>query len=253
MVAVADDPTETAARLAAAQRDNPDAALAVHTVPGGTDARLAAALRAAGATRFPLFGYLDAGAAAAPPAEATLAALGVGKPSDLLLILAPTILADQLSSDPAATGLGAYRLALHDAGFPLVTVVELVTDGELLVFATTSGKSLEGLKEALWAAAEDAGIRLRDPGDLRRQPIEVSAAPDLDPLHDVVLSRLRAEPRCSVTDLRTVALTDTVYRAADANRVVAELLSAGAVLRTPEHGRLGGDVMISLAEPAGRT
>jgi hypothetical protein len=49
----------------------------------------------------------------------------------------------------------------------------------------------------------------------------------------------------TVTDLRTYALTETVYRAADATRVVQALLTAGAVTRRPEHGRLGGDVVVS--------
>jgi predicted transcriptional regulator len=49
----------------------------------------------------------------------------------------------------------------------------------------------------------------------------------------------------TVAELRTFALTETVYRAADANRVVQSLITTGAVRREPEHGRLGGDVLIS--------
>jgi hypothetical protein len=47
-----------------------------------------------------------------------------------------------------------------------------------------------------------------------------------------------------VTELRNLALTETVYRAADATRVLQTLLSSGVVGRDPEHGRLGGDVII---------
>jgi hypothetical protein len=42
-------------------------------------------------------------------------------------------------------------------------------------------------------------------------------------------------------------LTDTIFRASDAVRVVTALISAGTVVRTPERGRLSGDVVIRLA------
>jgi hypothetical protein len=42
-------------------------------------------------------------------------------------------------------------------------------------------------------------------------------------------------------------MTETVYRAADATRVVQGLLAAGSVTRQPEHGRLGGDVVITVS------
>jgi hypothetical protein len=50
-----------------------------------------------------------------------------------------------------------------------------------------------------------------------------------------------------VTELRTFALTETVYRAADATRVLQTLLTAGSVTRRPQSGRLGGDVVIGAA------
>ena len=50
-----------------------------------------------------------------------------------------------------------------------------------------------------------------------------------------------------MTELRTFALTGTIYRAADATRVLQALLAAGSVTRRPEHGRLGGDVVIAAA------
>jgi hypothetical protein len=49
-----------------------------------------------------------------------------------------------------------------------------------------------------------------------------------------------------VTELRTFALTSTVYRAADATRVLHTMIESGAVTRQPPAGRLGGDVVISL-------
>lgn len=281
MVAVADDAAVTARRLSGVQQPaGSSAALVVHTVPGGTDARLAVALQAAAAARVPLFGYLDASAAAVPPALATVAALSVGKPAEVLLVLAPTVLprlaaapeagtdGDRLFGDAGWRAVGAqpaghrvaflvdcYRAALRSAGFPLATAVELViedaADGELLVFATTSGKALEGFKEALWAADEFAGVRYRDPGDPDRHPIDISLSPHPGPLRRELLAHLQVAGACTVTELRTYALTETVYRAADVNRVLTGMLAAGTVRRDPEHGRLGGDVTITPAAPTG--
>jgi hypothetical protein len=53
--------------------------------------------------------------------------------------------------------------------------------------------------------------------------------------------------QATVTELRTFTLTETVYRAADAVRVLHALIDSGAVTRNPEHGRLGGDVVIAAA------
>jgi hypothetical protein len=233
MVAVGDDVTEVGRRLAAAQRDaGAGAGLAVLPVGGGTDERLPVALKAAGASRVPLMGYLDATTAGAPPTVTTVAAVAAGKPADVLLALPPGS-----SADP-------YR----GLGFPLVTAAELATGpepGEVIVFATTSAKSLESFKEALWAVDEFAGVRLRDPADPERRLIDIALHPDPGPLRRELLAHLAGAGSATVTELRTFALTETVYRAADATRVLHALVDAGAVRREPAHGRLGGDVVIS--------
>jgi hypothetical protein len=236
MVAVGDDMTAVAARLDAVKAV--EAGLTVHTIPGGTDARLAVALQAAGAARVPLLGFLDASAASGPPAPATIAALAAGKPAEILLTLAPGAVPD----------VDAYRTELRAAGFPLAAAVELVgrTGEQLMVFGTGLGKSLEGFKETLWAVDDYAGVRYRDPGDPERHLIDISLNPHPGPLRRELLHHLGAVGAATVTELRTFALTETVYRAADATRVVQALLTAGAVHRQPEHGRLGGDVVIAL-------
>jgi hypothetical protein len=213
------------------------AGITVHAVSGGTDERLPVALKAAGAARVPLLGFLDASAATAPPMPDTVAALAAGKPAEALLVLAPG----------AVTDLDGYRADLRTAGFPLVTAVELATGeepGELLVYATTLGKNLEAFKETLWAVDEFAGVRYRDPGDPERHLIDISFTPHPGPLRRELLGHLAAVGEATVTELRTYALTDTIYRAADATRVIQTLLGSGAVSRRPEHGRLGGDVVI---------
>jgi hypothetical protein len=75
--------------------------------------------------------------------------------------------------------------------------------------------------------------------------MDIALEPNPGALRREILQRLRAGD-LSVTELKRFALTDTVYRAADAQKVIAALLSSGALRRTPAEGRLGGDVVISL-------
>jgi hypothetical protein len=234
MVAVGDDFTEVGRRLTAAQRDaGAGAGLAVLPVGGGTDERLPVALKAAGASRVPLMGFLDATTAGEPPAVTTVAAIAAGKPADVLLAL------------PPGSPIDPYR----SLGFPLLTAAELATGpepGEVVAFATTSAKSLESFKEALWEVDEFAGVRLRDPADPERHLIDISLNPHPGPLRRELLAHLAGAGSATVTELRTFALTETVYRAVDATRVLHALVDAGAVRREPAHGRFGGDVVISL-------
>ena len=238
MVALGEDVTEVGELLAGAQREAGAAAgLTVHAMPGGTDARLAVALKAVGAARVPLLAFLDATGAGGPPQPGTVAALTAGKPAEAVIVV------------PAA-GFAAddYRAELRDAGFPLVAAVELATGedpGEVLVYATQSGRNLESFKDVLWAVDEYAGVRYRDPGDPERHLIDISLSPHPGPLRRELLAHLSDVDAATVTELRTFALTETVYRAADATRVVQALLAAGSVTRRPEHGRLGGDVVIA--------
>ncbi|MFC4064614.1 hypothetical protein [Actinoplanes subglobosus] len=232
MVAVGDDVTGLGQRLGVAQRDAGAAAgLAVLPVGGGTDERLPVALKAAGASRVPLMGFLDATGASAPPAVTTVSAIAAGRPAEVLLVL------------PPGADIDPYR----GLGLPLLTVAELATGpepGETVAFATTSGKSLETFKEALWAVDEFAGVRLRDPADPERHLIDISLNPDPGPLRREMTAHLERVGEATVAELRTFALTETVYRAADATRVLHTLIDSGAVAREPAHGRLGGDVLI---------
>ncbi|OJF15786.1 hypothetical protein [Couchioplanes caeruleus] len=212
------------------------AGLSVLGVPGRTEDSWGAALKAAGASRVPVLGFLDATAVSEPPGAAMLTALAAGKPAEVIVVV------------PGSSPVPQARDDLRQAGFPLVAAVELaVSDepGEILLYATTLGKSLEAFKDLLWAVDEYAGVRYRDPGDPERHLIDISLSPHPGPLRRELLAHLREEGEASVTNLRTFALTETVYRAADATRVLHTLLDAGTVTRRPEHGRLGGDVIIS--------
>ncbi|SCL56612.1 hypothetical protein [Micromonospora chersina] len=233
VLVLADGGAELPARLGAAEATLP-ADVAVHVVPGSPD-RLPVALKAAGAAGAPLFTVVDGG----EPDAALLAAAASGRPAEVLLVTAPG---------------RSLRPALTAAGFPLVTEVELVPadDGpaRLLGYATGSDRGLETVKDALWAVDEYAGVRYRDPADPAGRLLDISLDPEPGPLRRELLAELaRSGPR-TVTELRRFAATSTVYRAADANRALTSLLAAGAVTRDPEHGRLGGDVVIS-AGPGG--
>jgi hypothetical protein len=212
------------------------AGLTVHSMGGGTEKMVPAAIRATGASRVPLLGFLDA-SATDTPGPATLAALTTGKPAEALVVL------------PAGTPGEDCRAALHTAGFPLVAAVELALSdepGPIVVYATELGKNLESFKEQLWAVDEFAGVRYRDPRDPERHMLDISLNPHPGPLKRELLTHLAESGPRTVTDLRTYALTETVYRASDATRVLHALLDAGSVSRRPEHGRLGGDVEICL-------
>ncbi|WP_319460855.1 hypothetical protein [Micromonospora sp. RTP1Z1] len=205
--------------------------VAVHVVPGHPD-RLPVALKAAGAAGAPLLTVVDGG----EPTPALLAAVTTGRPAELLLITEP-------GRSP--------RPALTAAGFPLVTEVDLVpADGSparLFAYATGSDRGLEAVKDALWAVDEYAGVRYRDPADPAGRLLDITLEPEPGPLRRELLAELaRSGPR-TVTELRRFTLTSTVYRAADATRALTSLLTSGAVARDPEHGRLGGDVLISAA------
>ncbi|MCW3839111.1 hypothetical protein ONA70_03245 [Micromonospora yasonensis] len=233
VLVLAEGGADLPARLGAAEAGLP-ADVAVHVVPGHPD-RLPVALKAAGAAGAPLLAVVDGGA----PDPALLAAVATGRPAELLLVTAPG---------------RPVRQALAAAGFPLVTEVELVpAEGgaaRLLAYASGSDRSLEAVKDALWAVDEYAGVRYRDPADPAGRLLDISLAPDPGPLRRELLAELaRSGPR-TVTELRRFTATSTVYRAADANRALTSLLASGAVTRDPEHGRLGGDAVISTA-PAG--
>lgn len=230
MLVLADGTEDLPGRLGPVESALP-AEVAVHVVPGHPD-RLPVALKAAGAAGAPLLTFVDGG----EPAPAVLAAAAAGRPAELLLV----------------TDAGrSLRPALTAAGFPLVTEVELVpaagSPARLVAFGTGSDRSLEAVKDALWALDEYAGVRYRDPADPARRLLNITLHPDPGPLRRELLAELaRSGPR-TVTELRRWTVTSTVYRAADANRALTSLLGSGAVRRDPAHGRLSGDVVISAA------
>lgn len=234
----------------------------VHPVAGGVD-RLPVALRAAGAAGAPLLAYLDAGHGPAP-AAVTLAALATGRPAEVLLALGGPA-RDGWRRPPGPDGTPHRELAA-ETGLALATEVELVADGtaaqapggsgersELVAFATSAGRRLEAFKDAMWAVDEYAGVRYRDPGDPVGHLLDISLSPHPGPLRRELLARLAEVGAATVAELREFTMTRTVYRAADANRVLTALVAAGQLGREPPHGRLGGDVVVARAGADGDT
>jgi hypothetical protein len=231
MVVVAAEPGEVTGRLDALQASlATPAALAVHTVAGGGPELVGAALAAAGAAGAPLLVWADG------PGLPPLPAVRAGRPGELVLLTA------------AGTWSG-HRRTLRDAGFELTAGVELVDTSvdidRLLCFATMSAKHLEAFKDAVWAVDEYAGVRYRDPGDPQGHLLDISLKPHPGPLRRELLTHLREAGGRTLTELRRFAMTETVYRSSDTLVAVQALLAAGVVGRDPEHGRLGGDVLIT--------
>ncbi len=152
---------------------------------------------------------------------------------------------------PPARVSGSVQASLVRAGFPLATQVDLVpidgSSARRLALGTGHDRSLEAFKDILWTVDEDAGIRYRDPTDPAQHLLHIAADPEPGPLCRELLAELaRTGPR-TVTELRRHALTATPYRSIDVRRALTEMLTSGAATRDPEHGRLGGDVVITVA------
>ncbi|GIJ29417.1 hypothetical protein Vqi01_45790 [Micromonospora qiuiae] len=218
VLVLTDDAGDLPTRLGAIEAGLPPE-VAVHLMPG-PPSRLPVALRAAGAAGAPVLSYLAAEGAVDPVA---LSAAAAGRPAEALLLAGANV---------------ALRPALADAGFPLSTEVELTDIGRRVGFGTGSDRSLEAVKEELWAA----GQRLVDPYGMPLSP-----APEVDPapLARALLAELTRNGPRTVTELRRYAVTATAYRAVDALRALTALLDAGRVSRAPEQGRLGGDVLLT--------
>ncbi|PWR11128.1 hypothetical protein DKT68_06655 [Micromonospora acroterricola] len=215
------------ARLGPVEAELP-AEVTLHLLPGAPD-RLPVAVKAAGAAGAPLFCFADLPGAVTP--ELVTAATN-GRTGEVLLHV--------------GSSAGA---ALAAAGFPLVAeVAPVLPDGAaagVIAFGSRSDRSLEAVRDALWAVGAALDVGYRDPADPAGVPIGVSADPDPEPLARELLAELRRSGPRPVTDLRRHTLTATVYRASDAVRALTDLVDAGDVRREREAGRLAGDEVIT--------
>lgn len=134
-----------------------------------------------------------------------------------------------------------HRARLRSAGLSYVVAVDLVDNDERaqsLMFATSARKHLATFKDELWAVDEFAGVRYRDPSDDGGALVDISLTPQLTPLRRMLLAELARRGPCTVGDLQEHTLLRTIYRPAEAMRVLQSAASAGAISREPEKGRL---------------
>jgi hypothetical protein len=219
------------ARLAAVRSElRIPVGLAVHTRVGPVVTLLEEAEALAG----PVFAYLDAHGAQ-PPSEGDVAAVVGRKGGELLL---------RLDYDEGGAGAGyvsSLRAALGRAKLGSACSVDLVgadSTVQTLIFASGSAKNLEKFKDELWALDEYAGIRYRDPRDDQGALLDISFQPHLGPLRRALLRDLGDGAARTLADLRAFAVSETIYRAADATRAVSGLVQSGALAREPAEGRL---------------
>ncbi|MEU8425027.1 hypothetical protein AB0C15_29565 [Micromonospora sp. NPDC048835] len=221
--------TDLPARLGPIEAELP-AEVTVHLLPGDAY-RLPVAVKAAGAAGAPLFSFVDLPGAVTPK---LLTAATNGRTGELLLHISESA-----------------RAALVSAGFPLVAEVATVLPESpaagVVAFGSRSDRSLEAVRDALWAVGAEFAVRYGDPLDPTGTTVDVVNDPDMEPLAHELLAELRAGGSRPVTELRRHALTATVYRAAHVNQALADLLDAGVLRRDRESGRLAGDETITLA------
>ncbi|HWC80399.1 MAG TPA: hypothetical protein VG756_10590 [Pseudonocardiaceae bacterium] len=164
--------------------------------------------------------------------------LAPGKARELLLTL-PAAPVEQVRD---------YRTRLRAAGLACAVAVELADDrghGQLLLFATREPKHLATFKDELWAADEFAGIRYRDPHDPEHTLVDISLNPQVHPLRRALLDELARRGHASVADLQKYTQAETIYRPADAVRVLTSAAAAGSVGREPAKGRLSPRTIVS--------
>ncbi|MEU4335479.1 hypothetical protein AB0F59_12685 [Micromonospora lupini] len=237
VLVLADGAADLPARLGPIEAELP-AEVTVHLLPGGPD-RLPVAVKAGGAAGSPLFCFLDLPGEVPPH---LLDAAANGRAGEVLLHAG-----------------SATRAALVAAGFPLVAEVVPVLPADatgdavgaagsaagVVAFGSRSDRSLEAVRDALWTVGAELGMRYRDPADPAAPPVDVAGEPALEPLARHLLAELRRGGPRPVTELRRHTLTATVYRAADANRALSDLVDAGDVRRERDTGRLAGDELIT--------
>lgn len=212
---VAPEVADLQRRLDAVQRElRTPPELSLHVMSGS----VAVMLKALGAHSGPLLSMIDG---------IDPAVVATGKPAEVLTVDVPR---EQLS------------------GFDLTAAVTLV-EGQrerTIGFGTRSAKNLEAFKNEMWALDEYAGVRYRDPNDPEGHLMDIALEPNPGALRRELLALLAGGGK-TVTEIKRFALTGTVYRAADAVKVLTALLQSGAVTRQPRDGRLGGDVTIRIA------
>jgi three-Cys-motif partner protein len=247
------------------------AALRIHPVVAGDCADvLADALNSCDAPGKPMFVVLDS--YGGPDIPFTLLQLVArNKSSEVLLTFQPQFLTrhgqrdahktkgdaafgathwqgvfDQPSDRKLDYLVDAYKQTLRLAGFDHSLAFEMQDEGghELwLLFATSSIKGIEKMKEAMWAVDPVHGVRYRDPRDPDQMLLEIETTPYAVPLERILLARL-ANGGQTLDELRDWANLETVYKKGQVLGAVRTLISSGRIVKP--HGRLEGATSLAL-------
>lgn len=177
-------------RLDAVQRElKTPAELSLHVMAG----EVAVMLKALGAHSGPLLSVIDG---------IDPAVVSVGKPAEVITVDIPRERLQAFELTAAVTLVEGQHAAEQQAE-------------RTIGFGTRSAKSLEAFKNEMWALDEYAGVRYRDPNDPEGHLMDITLEPNPGALRRELLALLRQDAR-TVTELKRFALTETVYRAADA-------------------------------------
>lgn len=157
---------------------------------------------------------------------------------------------DQSSpEDKEAWLLTLYRDRVAEAGLDKAALFKLIDEGGhafWLVYATSHPLGLEKMKDAMWDVDPVQGYRFRDPRDVEQGFLFDSDdwQPAIEGLGRLLLERLRESGRRTVEELKTWTLLETVYKKPHTTMALTKLMTDGALLRSPERGRLAGDTTV---------
>lgn len=250
-------------------------ALHVHpAITGDCADVLAAALDGSQASGSPMFVFLDSFGGPDIPFDLLRLVAG-NRSSEVLLTFQPQFLmrhgenAAHRASGNAAFGgthwqgvfdqephrkLGflveAYRETFRLAGFDHSLGFVMLDEGghELwLLFATSSVRGVEKMKDAMWSVDPVYGVRYRDPRDPDQMLLDIKTVPDAAPLARMITARL-AGGQQTLDELRDWANLATVYKKSQVLGAARSLLKAGRVAR-PANGRLDGNTPLGLSAP----
>ena len=120
-----------------------------------------------------------------------------------------------------------YRDQLRSAGFSHTLTFEMVDEGGhslFLIFGTSNERGVEKMKDALWIADRVGGARYRDPRDPAQMTFSIDA-PDFTPLRRRFVDHLLKAGSEDLEVLARQTLEETIYRKADAKRIIDELVN----------------------------
>lgn len=155
---------------------------------------------------------------------------------------------DQPTEEKEGWLVERYRRTLAHAGLDKVAGFKLINRWGMpfwLLHATRHPLGIRKMKDAMWRVDPITGYVFRDPRDPGQLTLGLETwLPHLEPLRIRVMEYLKDQGRMPVSDVRSFALYETVYKESHANEVLKSLIGEGRVGREPATGRLANDVEV---------